>query len=136
MSSSSLGAEQPSYPANACVDRVVLNELAVPKIAILHDAEYEADASAGAEAVSSTITWGWASFWSVSDSSPLFVIEDETPEPTRVWGIGGTSSGAGTSCRPPSCRPPPPPQLDGSGGRDVDADGQIIFGYHRPRGEH
>eukprot|EP01043_Picozoa_sp_COSAG02_P008542 COSAG02_NODE_275_length_26232_cov_85.210424_7_plen_593_part_00 len=135
VSSASLGADAAILPGECVrIDRVVLNELALPKIALLHEAEYEADASAGAEVVSSTATWGWASFWSISDASPLFVIEDETPEPTRVWGIGGTSSWAGTSCRPPACRPSSPPQLDGSGGpTSVDADGQIIFGYHEPR---
>ena len=98
------------------------------------EANAEADANAGAEVVLSTVTWGWASFWSISDASALFVIEDETPSPSRVWGIGGTSSGTGTGLQPPACRPPPPPLVDGSGGpTSVDADGQIIFGYHEPR---
>lgn len=112
------------------IDRVVLNELAVPKLAISHQAEYEADASAGAEAVSSTTTLGWASFWSISDASALFVMEDETPPPSRIWGVGGTGAGL----QPPSCRPPPPQQLDGSGGpTGMDAEGRVVFGYREPR---
>lgn len=134
VSSASIGADAAILPGECVrIDRVVLNEMAVPKIAIIHETEYEADASAGAEAVSSTATWGWASFWSISDASALFVMEDETPPPSRVWGVGGTK-GPGTGLRPPSCRPPPAPQLDGSGGpTSVDTEGRIIFGYHEPR---
>jgi hypothetical protein len=138
VSSAALGAEAAILPGECLrIERVVLNELAVPKVAIIHEAEANASVGAEAEAVSTTCTitpWGWVSFWSVSDASPLFTMEDTAPSPSRVWGIGGTSGGKGGGLRPPECRPPPPPTLDGSGGlTGFDAEGRIVFGWHEPR---
>ena len=134
VSSSTLGAAAAILPGECVrIERVVLNELAVPKVAITHEKEYEADATPLVEAASATTTWGWVSFWSVSDASPLFTVEDEDPSPRRVWGASGTSVGSVNTLVPPECRPKPRPMLDGSGGpTTVDEKGRVVFAYRPP----
>ena len=115
VSSSALGAAAAILPGECVrIERVVLNELAVPKVAIIHDGT----------------TWGWVSFWSVSDASPLFTVEEEDPDPRRVWGSSGDGN---TLLIPPECRPKPAMILDGSGGpTTVDEKGRVMFAYRPP----
>jgi hypothetical protein len=109
------------------IERVVLNELQVPKVAIIQ--KHEADSTRLAETASASPPGGWVSFWSVSDASPLFTVEDVDPSPRRVWGVGDSGMEVG----PPQCRPKPPPTLDGSGGPTiVDENGRVVFGYRPP----
>ena len=74
------------------VERVVISEQGVPKIGIVLPTD---GGGSGAR-------WGWASYASVSDGSPLWsALKEAPPSPRRLWG-----GAHGEQPGPPLCRPP------------------------------